>query len=184
MAVVVEVAGLALRPRLIKYDDSLHRRSWYQARPSDDQLNIEHLLAQYLLPRRWSELEECQLEKESQARILQWLGQWARPISQLFPFATTRPVAKKPWFCHPLVLRVQGAFVTASSITIDQFLEFLSFVCFVDVFVTFFTGQFNQETGCLEPAPPFNRWFVPGLALQLALNPSMDSVAVFVAKVL
>jgi IQ calmodulin-binding motif len=180
MAVVIEIAGLVLRPRLIEYDHTLHgrpRRWWGQP---DDQVNIEHLLAQYLIPARWSELEECAPVKESNVIFIRWIKRLMRRVTG---FQEIRGVEPAPWYCRPWAVRAQSSFVAVLSMSIDEFLEFLSFVCVLDVFVTFFTGQFNRDTGALEPTPPFNRWFVPGLTLQLLVNPSMDSVAMFISKV-
>ncbi|KAL3943742.1 MAG: hypothetical protein SGBAC_002165 [Bacillariaceae sp.] len=48
---------------------------------------------------------------------------------------------------------------------------------FMDVFVTFFTGEFHPVFGVLMPKPIFARWILPGLVLQLAVNPYMKAVS-------
>lgn len=48
-------------------------------------------------------------------------------------------------------------------------------ICFLDVFVTFFTGELSS-TGTLEPKPFVQRWVLPGPVLQLIVNPTMSSI--------
>jgi len=50
--------------------------------------------------------------------------------------------------------------------------------------VVFFTGEYNPNTGVLEPKAFFPRWILPGLALQLLVNPKMESVSEVVAIVI
>ena len=45
-------------------------------------------------------------------------------------------------------------------------------VCFLDVFVTFFTGELTS-VGKLVPKPFFKRFILPGIVLQLIVNPTM-----------
>jgi hypothetical protein len=52
----------------------------------------------------------------------------------------------------------------------------------MDVFVTFFTGELDTETGVLIPKPFFTRWVFPGIALQLVLNPQMMVIRQYVWK--
>lgn len=76
-------------------------------------------------------------------------------------------------------------FLSPTGVAWIQFLQglirwvchFTNFVCFFDVLVTFFTGEFNEYTGILEPKPFFPRWILPGLLLQLLVNPVMADVA-------
>ena len=50
----------------------------------------------------------------------------------------------------------------------------VTMVCFTDVFVTFFTGE--VQGGKLVPKPWVTRWLVPGVALQLIVNPTMGTI--------
>lgn len=54
---------------------------------------------------------------------------------------------------------------------------------FLDVFITFFTGEFHQESGVLIPKPFFQRWILPGLVLQLLVNPYMKAVSEWTLEV-
>ena len=58
----------------------------------------------------------------------------------------------------------------------------MSAVGFLDVFVTFFTGQLSPDTGLLEPKKFFQRWISPGLVLQLLVNPKMGYVSLLVVR--
>lgn len=49
---------------------------------------------------------------------------------------------------------------------------FVHAVCFFDVFVTFFTGELTSY-GKLVPKPFFARYILPGIGLQLIVNPTM-----------
>ena len=46
-------------------------------------------------------------------------------------------------------------------------------VCTLDVPVNFFAGDLNRANGTLQHKPNVARWVVPGVALQLAVNPAM-----------
>jgi hypothetical protein len=56
-------------------------------------------------------------------------------------------------------------------------------VCYLDVFITFFTGEIDA-TGTLVPKPAFARWILPGLILQLAVNPVMEATSHFVGALI
>ena len=59
---------------------------------------------------------------------------------------------------------------------LEEFLILVSIVCFLDVFVVFFTGELDAVTGELLPKPFVARWIAPGLLLQLLLNPRLGSL--------
>lgn len=66
-------------------------------------------------------------------------------------------------------------------VTIHYLIQFIFFIIgmitFLDVPVTFFTGEINEKNGLLIPKPFFNRWILPGLLLQLLVNPKMKEVS-------
>lgn len=66
------------------------------------------------------------------------------------------------------------------AIVAAQLAEFLAtavpLVSFASVFVEFFTGELS-DTGLIVPKPFFSRWIVPGVFLQLLVNPSMKKIA-------
>jgi len=59
----------------------------------------------------------------------------------------------------------------------------IAFVSFFDVFITFFTGEFSAKSGKLIPKPFFTRWLVPGIGLQLIVNPTMHGVILFLKAI-
>ena len=62
--------------------------------------------------------------------------------------------------------------------------ELVSWISFLDVFVTFFTGEIDESTGKLVPKSFFTRWILPGVVLQLVVNPTMKDIASIVQQVL
>ena len=55
-------------------------------------------------------------------------------------------------------------------------IAFVHAVCFLDVFVTFSTGELTP-TGKLVPKPFFTRYILPGIGLQLIVNPTMMALS-------
>lgn len=49
-------------------------------------------------------------------------------------------------------------------------------VRFLDVFLTFLTGEISPTGGTLVPKPFIKRWLIPGIGLQLIVNPSMYGI--------
>jgi hypothetical protein len=62
--------------------------------------------------------------------------------------------------------------------------DLVSTVSFLDVFITFFTGELDAKTGLLFPKPFFNRWIFPGVVLQLIVNPTMKDISAAVRKII
>jgi hypothetical protein len=50
-------------------------------------------------------------------------------------------------------------------------------VSFASVFIEFYTGELSSESGLVVPKPFFSRWIVPGVLLQLLVNPSMKNTS-------
>jgi hypothetical protein len=55
--------------------------------------------------------------------------------------------------------------------------ELVRWISFFDVFITFFTGELEHGTGLLVAKPFFTRWILPGVALQLIVNPTMKDIS-------
>ena len=68
-------------------------------------------------------------------------------------------------------------YIFVLKILIHDVLMCISVICFLDVFVTFFTGELSPDTGVLEPKKFTERWIMPGLMLQLLVNPKMGYVS-------
>jgi hypothetical protein len=58
---------------------------------------------------------------------------------------------------------------------------FVHAVCFLDVFVTFSTGELTAA-GKLEPKPFVERFIFPGIGLQLIVNPTMVAISKLVRR--
>ena len=160
VAVIFEITQLALQPILSKYKDEK------SGRPSD----IETILDNALIPKPVAQWPECILIEPKQKRF---------PARLIARFRRPKPVDPKPlpWFCDSLYAGVQDVYIYAADLCIHQFLVIVGIICFLDVFITFFTGELNRETGTLEPKPLVERWILPGLILQLLVNPQMESVS-------
>eukprot|EP00591_Stephanopyxis_turris_P001924 CAMPEP_0195521474 /NCGR_PEP_ID=MMETSP0794_2-20130614/18762_1 /TAXON_ID=515487 /ORGANISM="Stephanopyxis turris, Strain CCMP 815" /LENGTH=669 /DNA_ID=CAMNT_0040651043 /DNA_START=226 /DNA_END=2235 /DNA_ORIENTATION=+ len=76
----------------------------------------------------------------------------------------------------------KSIWITFVNFFATKFVYVVETVCFLDVPITFLTGELNPKNGVLMPKPFFSRWILPGLALQLLVNPAMINVADFVKK--
>jgi IQ calmodulin-binding motif len=85
-----------------------------------------------------------------------------------------------PWFCCEPFATVHATYRWILDFFIDEFMVVVSIICFMDVFVTFFTGEIDPDTGELVPKGFVARWIIPGLLLQLLLNPAIGPVSTFV----
>ena len=80
------------------------------------------------------------------------------------------------WYCQPSVERLHSLYGYVVKFLFEVFFVFVGIVCWLDVPVTFFTGELEAETGLLVPKPFFVRWIIPGLVLQLLVNRNMESL--------
>jgi hypothetical protein len=145
-----------------KSNDSLHggldNRPWYCGGPYVAiQGTFRDIIALALSPVRVSEFVECQLPKETKRR------------------------QRIPWYCEYKTSHAVYRFI------VDMFWKYFSvgvgIAYFLDVFITFFTGDFHKESGVLIPKPFFQRWILPGLVLQLLVNPYMKAVSEWIVEV-
>jgi len=84
-----------------------------------------------------------------------------------------------PWFCNGALARIQALYIRFASCVINRALASavgsVGTVLLLDVFVTFFTGEFDPS-GVLIPAPFIKRWIL-GFAVKLLLNPLSKPMA-------
>lgn len=174
VAIIFEISQLALKPRL----------QTYKHPETGKPLDIESILEHRLIPTPVSQLAACAPVSEPQNRgpgLVKLLRKVAQKIRRKKPVVETQ--REFPWYCGETYATAQGIYIQTFEFVIHQFLVLVGIVCFLDVFVTFFTGEINPNTGVLSPKAFFVRWFVPGLVLQLAVNPKMESASFVLSKV-
>lgn len=77
---------------------------------------------------------------------------------------SSRPL---PWYCSSeYVILIQCLYSAVAKCLVYFVLTFAGSISFLDVYVNFFTGEFDSR-GLLQPKPFFTRWVIPGLLLQL-----------------
>jgi hypothetical protein len=173
ICVIFEITQLVIKPKLDKYIDE----------DTGKRLDIGKILDDKLVPAPMTEWEECafwliddeQLEKDKKG----FFKKIRRRRKQKKAKKLTRP-----WFCREPYVTMQSMYINVVRFILSETLVIVAVVCYLDVFVTFFTGIFDSDTGILEPKPFFTRWFIPGLTLQLLVNPRMESTAEFVFQLL
>ena len=136
--------------------------AWYCREPiSSLQRGYRDFVALALIPEPVSEWSECQLPKKKRNH--------ADP---------------RPWYCHGAYPSWHERYRAIVDFVTEEFMIWTGTIMFLDVFVTFFTGELDPVTGYLVPKPWFPRWVLPGLILQLAVNPSMSDVSTYVSKLM
>lgn len=60
----------------------------------------------------------------------------------------------------------------------------MRFIAFFDVIITFFIGELEENGLILIPTPFFRRWILPGIVLQLLVNPTLKSIASTIREVI
>lgn len=95
-------------------------------------------------------------------------------VEKLNPFRNKK-APPPPWYCTKPYSVIHDAYRKTWNFVIDQVLGIISVICFLDVFVKFFTGEVDPITGELKPKPFLRRWIFPGLLLQLLVNPAIGN---------
>lgn len=89
------------------------------------------------------------------------------------------PPPPLPDFCHTDIHTFRRDAVRAVT---DAITLVVTVVATLNVPITFFTGMLNAANDVLEPTPFFKRWIIPGLLLQLLVNPAMRPVLRFLFR--
>ena len=173
ICVIFEITQLVIKPELDKFIDE----------DTGERLDIGKILDDRLVPTPMTEWEECAA----------WLiddEQLAKDTKGFFNKIRRRRKRKeakklsRPWFCKEPYVTMQSMYISAVRFMLAETIVIVAVVCYLDVFVTFFTGVFDSDTGVLEPKPFFARWIMPGLTLQLLVNPRMETTSQFVFQLL
>lgn len=177
--VFFEISQLALSPILKNYVEE----------KTGEQMNIGKVLELNLVPTPVTEWEQCggllhkeRVKRKSPFRWIRQIRRHAREDKHILEDEIDEN--EKPWYCHKSVHSAQGFYIDILKFLIHEFLVIVGFVCFLDVFVTFFTGELDPANGNLIPKPFFPRWILPGIILQLLVNPQMETVSKHVGRFL
>lgn len=159
IAVGFEIGGLVLQPYMVK-----HHKSY------------NNMLEHHIVPERWSNLPVCRPKppKPFSQKVWHRVTRFFTPMRRLAPIPHS---IKKPWYCSVRATRVQEAFRSVMLSVIRNFHIFLAVVFFWDVFITFFTGELDENSGCLKPPGFFTRYIFPGILFQCIVNPQMETTA-------
>jgi hypothetical protein len=99
-------------------------------------------------------------------------------------FRKTKKAKPLPWYCSKPYSTIHDWYRSTWNFVVDQIRDVISVICFFDVFVKFFTGDIDPITGELKPKPFIRRWIIPGLLLQLLVNPAIGSFSVWFFKII
>jgi hypothetical protein len=133
---------------------------WYCDEPvSTVQEAYSDIVGLVIIPAPVAEWPECQEKKEKKHG-------WRHRQEE----DSRRWYCKKPYSSSHAIYRLIVDFL------LEEFLIVVGIVCFMDVFVTFFTGEFHPTTGELVPKTFLTRWILPGLLSQLMTNPQLATV--------
>ena len=163
ICVLFEITQVACKPKLQKYKDA----------ETGKPLNLSRILEINIVPSPVSAWEEC-------------AASWTA-VGQEHGFlqsAKQRKTKPSPWYCQEPFVALQSFYIHLLRFVITETLLIIGIVCFMDVWVTFFTGELHPENGLLIPKSFFNRWILPGLVLQLLVNPQMETTSKYVGKLL
>mmetsp|Transcript_1728 Transcript_1728/g.2391 ORF Transcript_1728/g.2391 Transcript_1728/m.2391 type:complete len:744 (+) Transcript_1728:153-2384(+) len=166
ICVMLEIAQLAVAPMLQQYKDE----------ETHQPLLLHQVIEQKLLPTPIEEWDAC-LPKFKPEPPKKGLAKLFEKMKS--PQKVEKEEQEIPWYCNSPFPEAQTAYAEGVKFVIREFLIFVGVVCFLDVFVTFFTGELDEE-GFLKPKPFFTRWIIPGLVLQLLVNPKMVNVSKWV----
>lgn len=151
-------------PRNKPMQEATVNRPWYCSEPySSIQGSIRDIVALAFIPSPISQFPECQPATKS-------------------PEHKLNRQSELPWYCeykmsHHIYRWLVNTFWNC--VTVAVAIEYL-----LDVFITFFTGDFHPENGMLMPKPFFHRWIFPGLVLQLLVNPHMKGLSEWTCEML
>lgn len=162
----------------LAYQEIIYSRTWYCYEPSVLLDGIADFMALALTPAPLSEWPECKMERQMEER--------KGLLKTLRDKIKKQPNRKPRWYCQEKYFFPHKIYRQSVDFFLDGVMEIVSFFYFADVFVTFFTGEFDPVSGCLVPKQWFQRWVFPGILMQLLLNPKMkemyDLVSMFVNK--
>ena len=179
LCVVVEISHCAIAPHLDR--DDHHGPS----------TRMGGTLGLYFVPTPTAQLPECRAKRVPRMKAtkgIPLISVWLKTVQLRAHdwIANFRNVEKRPlpWYCQEVATTLQAIYIRILKFTIHAVSTFVSMVSFLDVFMTFFTGELDPDDGRLVPKPFVERWILPGIALQLLVNPRMEIVGKYVRFVM
>jgi hypothetical protein len=149
------------------------------------QMTLPQILEYHFIPLPSIQRQECNtkyalqthLHYKSQCWVCQW-GIKLRDFAQhMLSILKGKPKPKTiPWYCHNPYAHMIKLYSQGLKLAVHLCFHSLAFMSYMDVFVTFFTGELDTESGVLMPKPFFSGWILPGITLQLLENPQMKTV--------
>lgn len=166
VCVALEIAHLAVKPRLAKYKDG------ETGKPLTPDRVLEHMFVPDPTETwAWCIDPAAKKTKKKKARF----GKKGEQVKAAAVGGATSYYG--PWYCGEPWRTSSRWAAEAIRFVIQKAIVLVGLICFMDVFVTFFTGELDEENGALKPKPFLARWLLPGLLLQLLVNPMMSDVA-------
>jgi hypothetical protein len=117
---------------------------------------LDQFIVRVLLGGSWEQCSNNQRSKRVASSVL------VPVIASINDLTCSASKVKQTWFM-------------VAHIIATMLVPIVDCICFLDVFITFFTGELD-DNGTLLPKPFFQRWVLPGPFLQLLVNPTMASI--------
>ena len=160
LCILFEIGQLVYKPYLERYREKRSKRP----------MGIGKILELKLVPTPMREWEACREGPATRDHNSLWFNSLLRNQTEL-------DTKIHPWYCS--FKAAHSAWSSVVRFAVTETLVIIGVVCYLDVFVTFFTGELDPETGTLGPKPFFTRYLLPGLLLQLVVNPQMVRTGAF-----
>lgn len=160
VSVLFEITGLICNPMLKKYKDD----------DTGGMLSVHKVLEGYVIPEPIANLPECNCHPDMPQN-------WKSKLVFAVQRKESVVCEPSPWYCNPPFSTTRTWYIRLAVFLIDEFLLLVGIVVYMDVFISFLTGEIDEDTGILAPKGFVKRWLLPGLVLQLLVNPKMASTS-------
>lgn len=169
---LIELSQKAMRPKLQKFQEA-------QKVKREKDMEWYTKLRMFHPGRKRKKEEEMDTKKPNDMDWYAFVEAMVVPSTVLEwgECAITNTNTSPPWYCKEPVVTLQTSYIKMLRFFLYEVLAMVDVIFFLDVFVVFFTGRFDPLTGELVPMPFFKRWILPGVLMQLLLNPRMAEVS-------
>ena len=162
ICVILEISHLALEPKVAQYRDA----------KTGKKLSVGIVLEHYLVPEPMSQRPSCRALNLGEVNRRRWKTRRRKTRDM----KREELLEQTPWYCQKPYSTMQESFSELVRYLVKDLLILISIICFLDVVVVFFTGEICEQTGQLIPKKFFTRWLLPGLTLQVLVNPKMIEI--------